>query len=117
MKKILIFLLMALFLLSSCSSGNNKENSQENNQESSNTILIENFEFSPEQLEIPINAKITWIQKDSAPHDVTSINNEFKSPILNKDEEFSYTFTKAGDYNYYCRIHPSMKGKIIVKNV
>ena len=78
---------------------------------------MQDFAFSPAELEVPVNTKITWIQKDSAPHDVTSINNEFKSPILNKDEEFSYTFTKAGDYNYYCRIHPSMKGKIIVKNV
>jgi plastocyanin len=34
---------------------------------------------------------------------------------LDTDESFSHTFTAAGNYTYFCSIHPHMTGKIIVK--
>jgi hypothetical protein len=34
----------------------------------------------------------------------------FKSKVMDTDEKFSYTFTKAGTYPYYCSIHPKMTG-------
>ena len=38
-----------------------------------------------------------------------------KSAALDTDESFSHTFTTAGNYTYFCSIHPHMTGKIIVK--
>jgi plastocyanin len=37
------------------------------------------------------------------------------SNLLDTDETFSYTFTKAGTCPYYCTIHPKMAGKVVVQ--
>jgi plastocyanin len=34
---------------------------------------------------------------------------------MDTDEKFSYTFTNAGTYPYYCTIHPKMTGQVVVK--
>jgi plastocyanin len=44
-----------------------------------------------------------------------STEGVFKSKVLDTDEKFSYTFTKAGTYPYYCTIHPKMTGKVVVQ--
>jgi len=38
----------------------------------------------------------------------------FKSKV-DTDEKFSYTFTKAGTYPYFCSVHPKMTGKVVVQ--
>jgi plastocyanin len=35
--------------------------------------------------------------------------------VMDTDEKFSYTFTKAGTYSYYCSVHPKMTGQVVVK--
>ncbi len=35
--------------------------------------------------------------------------------LLSTDQTFSHTFVATGTYSYFCSIHPSMTGKIIVK--
>lgn len=79
-----------------------------------NTVIIENFAFHPSALSIKSGEKVTWINNDSAVHTVVS-QNLFESPVLKRGGEFSFTFTPPGTYDYYCGIHPSMKGKIIVQ--
>jgi plastocyanin len=49
------------------------------------------------------------------PHNVISVDKKFASPVLDTDEEFSYSFTDPGTYEYYCSIHPKMTGKIVVQ--
>jgi hypothetical protein len=53
---------------------------------------------------------------DDAPHTVTSTSGPAKidSPQLNKGDTFSYTFTKAGTYQYDCAVHPDMTGTVTV---
>lgn len=78
-------------------------------------IRVDNFSFSPENLTVPINATITWVNKDDVPHVIASNDGVFKSKALDTDDKYSYTFTRAGTYPYYCSIHPKMVGKIIVQ--
>jgi len=50
------------------------------------------------------------------PHMVVSADaKDIKSPVLDTDQKFTYTFTKTGTYPYYCSIHPKMTGKVIVQ--
>ena len=37
-----------------------------------------------------------------------------RSKALDTDQSFEYTFATAGDFDYFCGLHPHMKGKIIV---
>jgi Cupredoxin-like domain len=56
-----------------------------------------------------------WTNRDDIPHTVVSDDKVFKSKVLDTDEKFSYTFDKAGDFPYFCSVHPKMTGKVIVQ--
>ena len=78
-------------------------------------ITIENYEFKPATLTVPVGTTVTWISRDDEPHTVTSAEDVFASPGLDADETFSYTFSTPGTYTYHCKLHPHMTGTIIVK--
>jgi len=78
-------------------------------------VKIDNFSFGPQTVTVPVGATVTWINHDDIPHTVVSTDGVFKSKVRDTDEKFSYTFTKAGTYPYYCTIHPKMTGKVVVQ--
>ena len=79
-------------------------------------VAIDNFSFSPRTLTLSVDATVTWINHDNAPHVVSSAGNQFKkSTVLKTGQTFSHTFMATGTYSYFCSIHPRMTGKIIVK--
>jgi plastocyanin len=78
-------------------------------------VKIDNFVFGPAAIVVPVGATVTWINRDDIPHTVVSTEKVFKSKVLDTDEKFSYTFTKAGEYPYFCSIHPKMTGKVVVQ--
>jgi plastocyanin len=78
-------------------------------------IQIENFSFGPQTVTVPVGATVTWTNRDDTPHTVVSTDGVFKSKVRDTDEKFSYTFTTAGAYPYYCSVHPKMTGQIIVR--
>jgi len=80
-----------------------------------NEIKVDNFTFGPETLTVPVNSTVTWVNKDDLPHVVASNDGVFKSKALDTDDKYSYTFTKAGTYTYFCSIHPKMVGKVVVQ--
>ena len=84
-------------------------------QPSSAAVKIDNFTFSPQALTVPVGATITWINDDDVPHTVVDTGKRFKSAALDTDDKFSFTFTTAGEYSYFCGIHTHMTGKIVVK--
>jgi plastocyanin len=79
------------------------------------TVKIDNFVFGPETLTVSVGTTVTWINQDDIPHTVVANDKSFKSKVLDSDERFSFTFTKAGEYGYFCSLHPHMTGKVIVK--
>jgi len=78
-------------------------------------VRVDNFTFAPETLTVPANSTVTWVNKDDIPHVIASNDGLFKSKALDTDQKYSYTFSKAGTYPYYCSIHPKMVGKIVVQ--
>ena len=46
---------------------------------------------------------------------MTAIEGEFDSGIVRPDEVFKYSFDKAGGFDYYCMLHPSMIGRVLVR--
>ena len=92
-----------------------KENPAQEKQMTSE-IKIDNFSFSPQSLSVPAGSTVTWTNHDDIPHTVVSTDDPkvFKSKVLDSDEKFSFTFSKAGTYTYFCSIHPKMTGKVVV---
>ena len=77
-------------------------------------VVIDNFVYSPVPLTVKVGTTVTWINHDDMPHTVDSTQGKFKSAALDTDDKFEFRFTEAGEYPFYCRIHPKMTGKIIV---
>jgi plastocyanin len=78
-------------------------------------VKIDNFSFGPQTVTVPVGGTVTWTNRDDIPHTVVSTDGVFKSKVRDTDEKFSYTFTKAGTYAYFCSVHPKMTGKIAVQ--
>lgn len=78
-------------------------------------VNILNYKFDPETLTVPAGTTVTWVNHDEVPHSVMSSDKRFTSSGgLDTNESYSYTFTEAGTYAYYCSLHPFMTGKIVV---
>ena len=79
-------------------------------------IDINGFAFNPSPLTIPKGATVIWTNMDSAPHTIVSdFGDELNSDSISKGKTYAHTFSTPGTYDYHCGIHPSMKGKIVVK--
>ncbi|MET7620394.1 cupredoxin family copper-binding protein [Streptomyces sp. NPDC005408] len=80
------------------------------------TIVIKNMAYAEPKLTVAVGETVTWVNEDSAPHTVTTTSGpeKFDSGNLEKGESWSFTFTKAGTYSYYCAVHPDMKAQITV---
>ena len=78
-------------------------------------VTIDNFSFGPETLKVSVGTTVTWTNRDDIPHTVVSTDGVFKSKVRDTDEKFSFTFTKAGTYPYFCSVHPKMTGKVVVQ--
>ncbi len=78
-------------------------------------VMIDNFVYNPVPLAVKVGTTVTWVNHDDIPHTVDSTAGKFKSAALDTDDKFEYRFTAAGEYPFYCRIHPKMTGKIIVQ--
>lgn len=76
-------------------------------------VKIEDFAFNPESVTISSGDTVRWTNFDSITHTVTG--TDFSSGSLRDGDSFELSFTKEGVYRYYCSIHPSMEGVVIVK--
>lgn len=76
--------------------------------------------YSPLNLEISVGGTVTWVNDDSVPHNIQSIDREgkvtqlFNSPPLNTGDRFEHTFDEEGVYKYYCSFHPWRVGLVTV---
>jgi plastocyanin len=80
--------------------------------------------YQPNPIQVSVGTTVTWTNNDAQPHTVTSgsngqPDNKFNSspnftPLLNPGQTFSFTFTQAGDYPYFCMVHPNMVGTVSV---
>ena len=83
---------------------------------SGNVVNIDNFFFTPPELTVSVGTTVKWLNRDDIPHTVAESNKVFRSKALDTDDSYSFTFTNAGTYTYFCGLHPHMTGKIIVKD-
>jgi len=80
-----------------------------------NEVVIDNFSFKPALLNVKAGTKVTWVNHDDEPHTATDDDKRFNSKTLDTNDAFSFTFTEPGTYNYFCALHPKMRGQIVVK--
>ncbi|MET7692011.1 plastocyanin/azurin family copper-binding protein [Streptomyces sp. NPDC005483] len=81
------------------------------------SVAMKGYAFSPASLSVPAGSTVTWTNYDTAPHDVKTTSGPLSlhSPMLNKGQSWSFTFTTAGSYGYVCTVHPDMTAGITVR--
>jgi plastocyanin len=81
-----------------------------------NSIAIDNFSFEPRTLTVTPGTLVTWVNRDHVPHLIISPTSRFAdSKVLDTGHQHAARFESPGEYLYFCSIHPTMLGKIIVK--
>ena len=76
--------------------------------------------FIPADVTISVGDTVTWSNDDTAAHTVTSgIASEgpdgiFDSSLFMAGTTFEHTFNEAGEFDYFCMVHPWMTGKVKV---
>ena len=76
--------------------------------------------YIPSKISIRQGESVTWLNEDAAFHSVTSgtyenPNGMFDSGHLDPNESFTVKFEESGTFDYFCTLHPWMKGKVIVE--
>ncbi|MFL6411516.1 MAG: plastocyanin/azurin family copper-binding protein [Nitrososphaeraceae archaeon] len=78
--------------------------------------------YDPNPVNVKAGDTVTWTNDDSQIHTITSgtdssdpnMEKEFDSSMLSQNQTFSHKFNTAGEFPYFCQLHPTMVGKVIV---
>jgi nitrite reductase (NO-forming) len=76
--------------------------------------------FQPNPVQVSTGTTVTWTNEDAQPHTVMSgatpptPDGKFDSGIMAPAATFDFTFTEAGEYPYFCLLHPNMVGSVSV---
>jgi plastocyanin len=79
------------------------------------SVRIEGMKFVPERIEVAAGDTIVWTNKDFLPHTVTAARDSIESGELAQDKQWKLVARKKGEISYLCRLHPGMKGVVVVK--
>jgi len=82
-------------------------------------IEVRTFQFRDQAVETPVGTRVVWTNQDQIEHTVTSgapdsTDGVFNAKLAGPGASFSFTFTKAGTYRYFCDRHHFMRGEIRV---
>lgn len=91
-------------------------------QAKSPAVEVKTFIFQPDPIEIEAGQAITWTNRDSAVHTVTSGTRDapderFDEQLAESGGTAKQTFDRPGTYKYFCSIHsgPGMEGEVTVR--
>jgi len=76
-------------------------------------VVIKDLTYSPTEVKVVAGDAVRWTNKDDRDHTVVC-EGLFVSENISPGGTFSYTFEKAGSYNYGCKYHPRMGAKVTV---
>jgi len=77
--------------------------------------------YDPQVIDVTVGTTVAWENVDNTMHTATSGNPDggtdgvFDSDIMSAGDKFEFTFTDAGNYDYYCILHPWMIGTVNVE--
>lgn len=77
-------------------------------------VSIVDFGYEPASLEVSAGTPVLWMNGGNAPHTVTFDDGSVDSGTLASGDTFEHTFASAGEFEYFCAIHPSMRGTVVV---
>jgi plastocyanin len=70
--------------------------------------------FQPADVTVPAGSAVRWLNDDTGGHTVTAVDGSFDSGVLTVGSDFTEVFEAAGSFDYFCAIHPEMRGTVTV---
>jgi plastocyanin len=64
--------------------------------------------------EVSAGDSVRWTNDDTEGHTVTALDGSFDSGVVTVGGEFVATFEAPGSFDYFCAIHPEMRGTVTV---
>lgn len=77
------------------------------------TVAISNFKFRPAALEVGKGTKVVFSNSSNLAHTATDAG-AFDSGRIKAGRAVSVRFEQKGTFRYHCKIHPEMRGKVVV---
>lgn len=82
-------------------------------------VLVAGFRFQPATIEVPVGTAVTWSNEDNIRHTATAGTPEAPEDTFDVDlpevgSSGSHTFDEPGTYPYFCEVHTSMTGEVVV---
>lgn len=106
-----LFLFSPIIFLISC---NNSDENKTKNSHSTDTVVIKQMQFTPAELNVKAGDTVIFINNDIVDHNVTQDKtNGFYSDTLAVGKSWKLAVTDSA--SYFCSIHPSMRGKLLLK--
>jgi plastocyanin len=81
---------------------------------STQAVDIRKFAFAPKEITVAPGTTIVWTNHDDTPHILLARDKAFASKAMDTDDHFQFTFTREGDFSYFCTMHPFMTGVVHV---
>ena len=79
------------------------------------TVRIDGMRFDPQNITVKPGTTVTWVHGSQMPHTISGNADGLSSGTLYNGQQFSHTFSAPGSYNYFCGLHPSMTGNVVVE--
>ncbi len=119
-RAVLPFVLGAAVLLGACGAddGSTEASPDASTNDESASVIIEASRFDPDELTVAAGTEVVFENLDPYAHTVTSADGSeltYDSGEFGEDETFSQRFDEVGSYDYFCRIHPTMRSTIVVE--
>jgi plastocyanin len=73
----------------------------------------------PERVEVDAGTEVTWTNRDTAPHTATAADaaerEAFDTKVIAEGRSATVKFDRAGEFDYICDLHPTMKAVVVVR--
>lgn len=76
-------------------------------------VDISHFAFHPPTLHVKRGGKVTFTNSQNVTH--TASSGSFDTKGIAPGSSVTVRFSRRGTFAYHCKIHPFMKGKIVVE--
>jgi len=109
-----LLVLTSILLVAGCYKSSTMEQTQAP-PPAPNSVSIGDDFFNPGSVTVTAGTVVTWTNRGTRGHTVTSDQGAFDSGTLNPGGTFSFTFNDKGTFGYHCNFHSGMTAKIIVE--
>jgi len=78
-------------------------------------VKLSGLRFEPQSLKVHVGDRIQWLNDDIVPHTATAKDQSFDSGDIAAGQSWTFIARKAGTFDYACRYHPMMAGRLVVR--